>query len=216
MTATTKTAYPTGTICDAARELSDHVRIKSQIPRGAWRIDAGDPILGPAYTIRVSRARVPSESPLEDFFAAVDGVPAGSVVTCQVVGHVEGATIGDAITTRFAQQGAVGMVVDGDVRDYTGVRGAGIPTWVRGAQVEGMLVPRMSIEWNVDIQIGGVDVSPGDYVSGDADGLFVIPQNEIDAVLEAAARIDESEQHMFALLREGATIASVYHKTGRA
>jgi len=212
---TTK-AFPTGTICDAARDLSDHVRIKSQIPRGAWRIDAREPVLGPAYTIRVSRARHPSESPLEDFFAAVDGVPAGSFVVCQVVGAVEGATIGDAITTRFAKQGAVGMVVDGDVRDYTGVLGAGIPTWVRGAQVEGMLVPRMKIEAQVDIQLGGVDVSPGDYVSGDSDGLFVIPADEVAAVLAAATAIDESEQHMFAMLREGATIASVYHKTGRA
>jgi 4-hydroxy-4-methyl-2-oxoglutarate aldolase len=216
MTATGPKAFPTGTICDAARELSDHVRIKSQIPRGQWRIDAAEPVIGPAYTIKVSRARTPSESPLEDFFTAVDNVPEGSFVVCQVVGHVEGATIGDAITTRFAKQGAVGMVVDGDVRDYTGVIAAGIPTWVRGAQVEGMLVPRMKVEAQVDIQLGGVDLSPGDYVSGDADGLFVIPAGEVDAVLAAAAAMDESEQHMFALLQEGATIASVYHKTGRA
>lgn len=211
-----QSAYSTGTLCDATRELWDPSRIRGQIPAGPWQMGSPKAILGPAHTIRVRRATDIAPSPLEHFFTAIDSAPSGSVVVFEVIGDITGSTMGDAIATRLAKRGCQGVVVDGLVRDYAGILEVGLPTWVRGTRMEGMMPKLMKIEHGVDIRCGGVPVSPGDFVSGDLDGLFVIPQDLIDDVLAIAARTHEAETAMFALLEEGAALADVYQKTGRA
>lgn len=207
---------PAGHVCDAARELWDANRIVGQIAAGPWRIARPGAVNGPAYTVRIARARRPREDALEDWFQAFDHVPEGAVVVVEAVGELRGAVIGDACAHRLAQQGARGVIVDGIVKDYDGIAGSGLPSWVRGAGVEGMLVPLMHIEAGVPIRCGGVPVAPGDTVAADGDGIFVVPQEDAEAVLEIARGMAEAEQRMFALIAEGQPIREVYAKTGRA
>lgn len=209
-------ALPAGIVCDAARELWDANRIVGQIASGAWRVAHPGAVLGPAYTVRISRARQQRENPLEDWFQAFDHVPDGAVVVVDVVGDVRGAVIGDACAHRLSQQGARGVVVDGTVKDYDGIVASGLPSWVRGSGVEGMLVPLMHIEAGVPVRCGGVAVQPGDTVVADGDGVFVVPSDDAEAVLAIARDMASAEARMFELIGEGKPIREVYAKTGRA
>lgn len=215
-TATDVTAHPAGLMCDAARELWGPDRIVGRAPSQPWTIDTRGPIAGPAFTVRFTRAHEPREDAMQDWFDAFDNISSGSVVVIEVLGDVRGAVVGDACAHRLVEQGVVGMIVDGEVRDYGGITDSGLPTWIRGTRVDGMLVPLMLIEHGVPVRCGGVTVEPGDLVSADHDGIFVVPGDEGDAVLEVAARLAAAEARMFELIAEGRAIGDVYKKTGRA
>ena len=209
-------AFPAGVVCDAARDVWDLERVRGQIPQGAWKIRADGPILGPAHTMRVSRTLRPTGTSLDDYIDAIDDVPAGSVIVVEGVGELGGAIVGDAVATRLVAQGVAGLIVDGDVRDYDGICGTGISSWVRGTRVDGVLMKKMHVEFDIPIRCGSVDVSPGDLVAADNDGILVVPAAEVAEVTAAAKALDDAEREMFALLAKGQTLREVYHSTGRA
>jgi regulator of RNase E activity RraA len=222
MTNTTNTsdrpgvAYPSGLMCDAARQLWGPDRIVGRVASQPWTVAAVGPIMGPAHTVRVARAHEPRDDAMQDWFTAFDHVASGSVVIVEVVGDVRGAVVGDACAHRLVEQGARALVVDGSVRDYEGIVGSGLPTWVRGARPDGMLVPMMLIEVGVGVRCGGVPVDPGDLVVADHDGVFTIPSADVSAVLEVAAEMAAAEERMFGLIAQGLPIGDVYKRTGRA
>jgi regulator of RNase E activity RraA len=53
------------------------------------------------------------------------------------------------------------------------------------------------------IRCGGVDVTPGDVVFGDDDGIVIAPPEQIDRALDAAEGIVRSEQAMLAAMARG-------------
>jgi regulator of RNase E activity RraA len=208
--------HPAGLVCDAARELWGPAKILAQIPAQPWKIDTTGALRGPAHTIRISRPLDRSEPSLSEYFTAIDAVPAGAVVVVEAVGELGGAIIGDAVANRLAQQGAAALVVEGDVRDYDGIKASGLASWVRGARVDGCMMPEMQVEQDCAVNCGGVVVRPGDVVCADSDGLFVVPVEQLDAVLEVAAGIGDAEARMFELIDEGLELGEVYKRTGRA
>jgi 4-hydroxy-4-methyl-2-oxoglutarate aldolase len=62
------------------------------------------------------------------------------------------------------------------------------------------------------VRIGGVLVSPGDFILGDVDGLLVIPAAIIDEVLERARSVREREDIVRAALDEGGSIRELFEK----
>jgi 4-hydroxy-4-methyl-2-oxoglutarate aldolase len=55
------------------------------------------------------------------------------------------------------------------------------------------------------VNVGDVDVAAGDVVVGDADGVTVIPGDQLATVLEAGEAREAKERAMFEQLRAGAT-----------
>jgi 4-hydroxy-4-methyl-2-oxoglutarate aldolase len=208
--------YPSGLMCDAARQLWGPDRIVGRVASGPWITAASGPVMGSAHTVRVARAHDARSEAMQDWFAAFDHVARGSVVVVEVVGDVRGAVVGDACAHRLAAQGALGLIVDGAVRDYDGIVGSGLPAWVRGTRPDGMLVPLMLIEVGLSIRCGGVAVDPGDLVVADRDGMFSVPSAEAEAVVEVAAEMAAAERRMFELISEGLPIGDAYKRTGRA
>jgi regulator of RNase E activity RraA len=208
--------HPAGLICDAARELWGPAKILAQIPAQPWKIDTPRAVQGPAHTIRISRPLERAEPSLADYFTAIDSVPSGLVVVVEAVGLLGGAVIGDAVANRLTMQGVAGLVVEGDVRDYDGIKASGLASWVRGARVDGCLMPEMQVEVGCPVSCGGVVVRPGDLVCGDSDGLFVVPSEHVEPVLDVAGGIGDAEGRMFELIDEGLELGEVYKRTGRA
>ena len=81
-------------------------------------------------------------------------------------------------------RGIAGLVIDGGCRDTAALRRRGFPVWAAGISVHGTVKAAPGLV-NTTIAVGGVTVSPGDYVLAE-DGVVVIAAANIDAVLDAA------------------------------
>ena len=62
------------------------------------------------------------------------------------------------------------------------------------------------------IVVGGVSVRPGDLVVGDNDGVVVVPQERIEAVLAKLERVKAAETAMDAKVANGLGIPAVIER----
>lgn len=123
---------------------------------------------------------------------AVDSIRPGDVLVVDGGGREDAAVIGDIVGATIVALGAVGLVVDGAVRDLDGLDAAGLPTFARGAHpATGSNTGPGAI--NVAVQCGGVAVQPGDVVRGDASGLVVVPRAHLAGVVELGRAVAERE-----------------------
>ena len=153
----------------------------------------GARILGTAKTLRFIPFR-------PDLFAAhgggynaqkcaFDSVDPGEVLVVEARGIADAGTVGDVLALRAQVRGAVGIVTDGSVRDFTAVQEFTIPVFSQGAHPS--VLGRRHVPWESDVTIacGGAAVQPGDIIMGDDDGVIVIPPSLLEEVaLEAAAQ----------------------------
>lgn len=152
-----------------------------------------DHAIGPAYTIRMRRASKSDPANREGFLAAYDKAPAGAVVVIEVQSDIGGVAMGDIVAHRLAQRGVAGVVVNGAIRDQSGLRDVAPPTWYRYVTPAGPVSRETTVEVGVEVVVDGAVVRPGDLVTADADGLMVTPAEEADEILAAAKAIVQKE-----------------------
>jgi 4-hydroxy-4-methyl-2-oxoglutarate aldolase len=96
-----------------------------------------------------------------------------------------------ALTARM--QGGAGVVASGSIRDAAMLRQERFPVFCRSTSPR---APQKNTPGsiNVPVQVGGIVVSPGDIIVGDDDGVVVVPQAAVLAVLEKARKRDAKER----------------------
>ena len=93
-------------------------------------------------------------------------------------------------------------MADGFCRDLRGLRHIGLPVFARGTTPRsGTTVSRAAR--GAPIACGGVEVSSGDIVFGDDDGLLIATAKRIEAALETAELIGRSERAILAAQARG-------------
>lgn len=140
---------------------------------------------------------------------APDLVRPGDVLVIDGGGRPDAALIGDIVGGAIEARGAVGLVVDGAVRDVDGIDEVGLPTFARGVhpatgsnQGPGAL--------GVTVQLGGVVVEPGDVVRADRSGVVVVPRAHLAEVVALTAEVDAKEQAWRAGLAAGRSLTDVF------
>lgn len=136
-------------------------------------------------------------------FAALDQSRPGDVLCLTAPGPT--AYLGDLLASDIANRGLAAVVVDGFVRDRDTLAGMTLSIFARGvtpAARRGREPGRAM----VPIEIGGVPVSPGDWVVADGDGVVVVPPAELEAVLERAAENQRVEARILARIQAGASV----------
>ena len=119
--------------------------------------------------------------------AAIDMLQPGDVLVVDLFGQVEGGTIvGDNLFYYImkATKGA-GLVVDGAIRDLTGISALDMPAYFRRAHpsaISNVVISGI----NIPVRIGTATVMPGDLVFGDAEGVYFIPPALTQTVLDNA------------------------------
>lgn len=106
------------------------------------------------------------------------------------------AYIGDLITGAAKAVGFKGIVIDGYIRDYEGIKELGLPVYCKGYMQAGP-VKKYKGSINTIIECGGVVIKPGDLIVGGADGVSVVPRERIDEILtnaEEKQKLDEKMQ----------------------
>jgi 4-hydroxy-4-methyl-2-oxoglutarate aldolase len=133
-----------------------------------------------------------------------------------VVGTVEapGAFWGELFSTAAKARGAVGVVVDGLIRDQARIEEMGFPVFARGGRPTDSLGRVSMSERDTAIEIAGVIVHSGDLIVADVDGVTVVPT---DAIAEVATRAIEkatTETDARRLLEEGALLRDAWDRFG--
>jgi 4-hydroxy-4-methyl-2-oxoglutarate aldolase len=118
---------------------------------------------------------------------AIDMLQPGDVLVVDLFGQGEGGTIvGDNLFYYImrATKGA-GLVVDGAIRDLTGIQNMDMPAYFR--RVHPSAIGNVIISGiNVPVRIGNATVMPGDLVVGDAEGVYFIPPALAQQVVDNA------------------------------
>jgi len=110
-----------------------------------------------------------------DLYRLVEATPKPAVIVLQEIGgHADyAAHCGEVMGTFFTRLGAIGLVSDCGVRDIPEVRRLGFHYFARGS-VASHGNYRI-VRAGVPVQILGMEVSPGDILHGDENGLITIP-----------------------------------------
>ncbi|MCB8874595.1 RraA family protein [Acidisoma silvae] len=121
---------------------------------------------------------------------------------------------GELLSTAAQVRGAAGAVMDGCVRDIKAIREMGFPVFHGGIAPLDSKGRARVMAIDVPVECGGVLVSSGDLVFGDADGLVVVPQDAEAEVLRLAAEKLRGEKDTLAALRAGTSLRAVFEKYG--
>jgi 4-hydroxy-4-methyl-2-oxoglutarate aldolase len=149
---------------------------------------------GPAFTV------VAEDDHLPVMGALAEAAPGDVLVIASNGGSR--AVFGELFATEALRRGLAGIVADGFCRDLRGLRAIGLPVFARGATPRsGTTVSRAAL--GATIVCGGVEVSPGDMVFGDDDGLLIATAERIAAALETAELIGHAERAILAAQARG-------------
>lgn len=134
----------------------------------------------------------------------IDILQPGDVLVVDLFGKIkDGTIVGDNLSTAIFAKSHNGLIVDGAVRDVTGIREIkGFQVYTRGVDPSA-LENVMLVGINVPIRIGGATVMPGDIALGDPEGVTFIPPQLAEKVADDSEmdRMVDEWGHM--MLREG-------------
>jgi regulator of RNase E activity RraA len=118
---------------------------------------------------------------------ALDMLQPGDVLVVDLFGKkVDGTIVGDNLFfyVNQATHGG-GLVVDGSVRDLDGISEIDMPAYFRS--VDPTPIGNVTLTGiNIPIRIGGVTVMPGDLVVGDREGVYFVPPQFVQEILDKA------------------------------
>ncbi len=97
------------------------------------------------------------------------------------------AYLGGLIVRQIRAMGAVGIAIDGCVRDREDMIELGFPVYARGFMQRGP-GKKDPCRVNCPIECGGITVNPGDLVVADGDGVTVVPKDKLEEALDAAEK----------------------------
>ncbi len=164
---------------------------------GIYPISPGTKMVGPAVTVRT----YPGD--WAKTVEAIDDADPGCVIAI-AAGGVGPAVWGELATHSCLQRGVAGVVIDGAIRDVPEIRKLKFPAFAK------LITPRAGEpkglgEIGVPITIGGIRVSPGDWVVGDDDGVVVIPKARAVEMTNRAMEWLERENRIRQEIEEGKT-----------
>ncbi|WP_228546159.1 4-carboxy-4-hydroxy-2-oxoadipate aldolase/oxaloacetate decarboxylase [Halegenticoccus tardaugens] len=155
-------------------------------------------VYGPACTVRVP----PGDNMM--VHAGVEYAHPGDVLIVAAESD-HAATWGELATQNAQMQGLAGLVSNGNVRDIAYLSNSDLPVFAAAISQAGA-VKETPGSVNVPVAVGGVTVSPGDIIVGDADGVTVVPRGDAHRVLEATEAKVKHEEYLRRQIREGRTL----------
>jgi 4-hydroxy-4-methyl-2-oxoglutarate aldolase len=134
----------------------------------------------------------------------IDILKPGDVLVVDLFGKVkDGTIVGDNLSTAIYAHSHNGLIVDGAVRDVTGIREIqGFQVYTRDFDPSA-LDNVMLVGINVPIRIGQATVMPGDIALGDPEGVTFIPPQLAEKVAASSEMDHMVDAWGHQMLREG-------------
>lgn len=134
----------------------------------------------------------------------IDILQPGDVLVVDLFGKIRyGTMVGDNLGTAVYTRSHTGLIVNGAVRDMTGIEEIqGFQCYVRGVDPSA-LENVMLTGINTPIRIGDVTVMPGDIAVGDPEGITFIPPQLAQKVADETEMTHLVDEWGHSMLREG-------------
>jgi len=153
-------------------------------------------------------------NPYELELRAVDECQADSVLIAAAGGSQRSGIWGELLSTAAGNSGCAGAIVDGMVRDVDKMTTMGFAVFARGVNCRDSQNRQRVIDLDVPVELGGVQVNPGDLVLIDLDGMVVVPQQvEREALARAWDKL-HAENVTRDAIRAGMKATAAWQKYG--
>ena len=182
------------------------------LPRTIRPLNSSQRIAGPIYT--VSGKRDDQIDPHDTYLAWTELlgiVPTQHILVCQP-NDDELAFMGELSAEVLQRRGLLGYIADGGCRDVEVIQRSGFPVYCRyytPTDIVGRWLPQ---DLGKTIKIGSVAISTDDYLLADADGIVVIPAQNVTEVLEKTEGVIKSENQVRRGIRDGMEPQAAYLK----
>jgi 4-hydroxy-4-methyl-2-oxoglutarate aldolase len=204
-----------GVTAEEAWDVLQEAGYRNQFERGWKIINPGERLVGRVVTAvfmparpdvdRVIRANGKKEGRVggENSWI-IDILQPGDVLVVDLFGKIRyGTLVGDNLSTSIYTRSHDGLIVNGAVRDTTGIQE------IKGFQVYTRDMDPSALEnvmltgINVPIRIGEATVMPGDIALGDVEGVTFIPAHLAEKVADTAEMTHLVDEWGHTMLREG-------------
>jgi regulator of RNase E activity RraA len=185
-------AVDTTTLADAGKQL--------RVMDGGLRpLRTGLKLLGHAVTVAAR----------DDLMPVLDGLAragAGDVLVVDGRG-TDRALAGELFGNEALRRGLAGIVIDGACRDTNQLRELDLPFYARAVSPRAHGAKAVPGDPGV-VHCGGVEITPGDVLIGDDDGIVVGTLKELTDVIDAAEALQATEASMLASIQAGEDLFS--------
>jgi 4-hydroxy-4-methyl-2-oxoglutarate aldolase len=144
----------------------------------------------------------------------IDAMQPGQVLVATTQGHLGSALWGELLSTAARSRGAVGVVIDGLVRDAARILKMNFPVFATGYHPLDSKGRLDCVQHGKPIRIGDCVIKPGDWVFGDIDGIVVLPQELALTALAKAMEKTAGENRVRGELAKGRSLREVFAEYG--
>jgi 4-hydroxy-4-methyl-2-oxoglutarate aldolase len=170
-------------------------------------------IVGRAVTVKIKPAGL-QKSKYHLGTPAIEAANAGDIIVVDSSGRPDVSAWGGLLSLAAKVKGLSGVVIDGACRDVDESRDVGFPVYARAVVPVTARGRIMQDSFNLEIQCGGAQVHPGDFVIADGSGVVIVPQEKAQDVITEAAAIAGQEARMAAEIRKGRPVVEVMESLG--
>jgi len=155
------------------------------------------PMVGYAVTLQVELSNEAHSknhrSAWLDYYRYVAGQPGPKIVVMQDLDKpaVYGSFWGEVTANFHRTLGCVGGIIDGAIRDVDEMTNAGFKALARRLAVGH--AHACPLKWNVEVDVFGQRIAPGQLIHADKHGFVVIPKEDEARLPEAVAFMDANE-----------------------
>jgi 4-hydroxy-4-methyl-2-oxoglutarate aldolase len=199
-------AFDSCTIANAIERLNVRLRNEGFLSGVArCRFPGLPPMVGYAATARIRTSAPPMSHRCYydrmDWWNYVASMPEPRVLVLQDADHNPGlgAFVGEIHAAIGMALKCVGCITNGAVRDLPAVEAMGFQMYARRTSVSHAYAH--IAEFGEQVEIDGLQISPGDLLHGDRHGIVNVPISVASVVSEEASKILEEEQELIQFCR---------------
>lgn len=197
--------FPSGNISDAM----DNLGLRSGVVLGLRPLDMYQPrTAGFAKTLRQMRRKTVFDGKsLTKQASIIDSqTEYGDLLVIEATGINDVSTGGAMLASRAQMRGVMGELTNGCLRDIDEIADLKFPAYIGGTSPVKSARVLETVDVDVPVSIGGVQICPEDLVLMDRTGVVVVPAESLKEVLEEAEKIKAKEDRIEDLVRKGISL----------